>query len=509
MAAPPAPPRRPELRHSPAQAPSPLPASPSLPPRARGVRDPLRRSPRGHRFAPALSPHAPTCGCLRPLPSSPPGSEALNIPAAAPPVSRSGAASSSAALPAFSPPRPPRSASCFLHTHLEMRMEKKGDRGVIAAIPAPFGIPTYQRGRTTRRSPVLTPPPPPRAVTWLLPPCRDARTPPPHQPCRDSAPRTCRVPRPAVSYRGCGQRGARLSLDSPCPREAARCRRCPRCAGAPRVRSGGSGGEGAAGAGMELGWRRDGGANLPPPQAPRPPFSPPPSGPPPAACVYLKFEFYLRNMSWNADMEGGRARTRPALRGDTAGTPRTHPPSASPPRTPRPAPPAPVPPVTYLRHWLSFSSFSSSSSSPPRGKVPPAAPSAGRTPRSRRAETGAAGAGGSGGTTAYPAASPGSPTASLPSSPRCCFVISCPSCDTRRPLYGNLKGTSTSAAGPAGTPGGLRAPAVPACPPCAPRLPSPGGCALRSYALCLKLMLVPVSLGRGPELPGHPGPILQ
>ncbi|XP_041908385.1 uncharacterized protein LOC121676217 [Corvus kubaryi] len=186
--------------------------------------------------------------------------------------------------------------------------------------------------------------------------------------------------------------------------------------------------------------------------------------------------------TWRA---GGRAHARRSA--GTPRTPRTHTPRILSPHTPRPRPapraprPGPAgnlpPPLARLLLLLLLLLLL------PRVRCRPRVPSAGRTPRSRRAETGAAGAGGSGGA----ATSPGSPTASLRPSPRCCFVISCPSCDTRRPLYGNLKGTFTSAAaGPAGTPGGLRAPPVPACLPSAPSLPSPGGCAFASYRPLLK-----------------------
>ncbi|XP_041333382.1 translation initiation factor IF-2-like [Pyrgilauda ruficollis] len=164
-----------------------------------------------------------------------------------------------------------------------------------------------------------------------------------------------------------------------------------------------------------------------------------------------------------------------------AHTPRN--PSAHTPR-PHPAPPAPVPPVTYLRHRLaSFSSSFSSSPGEGAARSPISGADTALPARRDRCSRG----GRVGGHRHLPDASPGSPTASLRPSPRCCFVISCPSCDTRRPLYGNLKGTFTSAAaGPAGTPGGLRAPAVLACPPSGTSLPSPGGCAPCSYRPLLK-----------------------
>ncbi|XP_074394785.1 uncharacterized protein LOC141728729 [Zonotrichia albicollis] len=148
--------------------------------------------------------------------------------------------------------------------------------------------------------------------------------------------------------------------------------------------------------------------------------------------------------TWRA---GGRAHAR-----RSAGTPRTpraliaRNPSAHTPR-PRPAPPAPVPPVTYLRHRLaSFSSSFSSSPGEGAARSPISGADTALPARRDRCSRG----GRVGGHRHLPDASPGSPTASLRPSPRCCFVISCPSCDTRRPLYGNLKGTFTSAAaGPA------------------------------------------------------------
>ncbi|XP_051651226.1 serine/arginine repetitive matrix protein 1-like [Manacus candei] len=201
MVAPPAPPRRPELRHSPAQAPSPLPASPSLPPRARGVRDPLRRSPRGHRFAPALSPHAPTCGCLRPLPSSPPGSEALNIPAAAPPVSRSGAASSSAALPAFSPPPPARPAPLrilFSPYALGNAYGEKGGSGGDRCYSRSIRDTHVPTRKNNAAQPRPSPPPPPRCHLAASPMSRRAHP-------------------PTTSHVATAPRAPAASPDPPCP----------------------------------------------------------------------------------------------------------------------------------------------------------------------------------------------------------------------------------------------------------------------------------------------------
>ncbi|XP_039560294.1 nascent polypeptide-associated complex subunit alpha, muscle-specific form-like isoform X2 [Passer montanus] len=163
--------------------------------------------------------------------------------------------------------------------------------------------------------------------------------------------------------------------------------------------------------------------------------------------------------TWRA---GGRAHARRSA--GTARTPRAHTPQPlRPTPRPHPAPPAPVPPVTYLRHRLaSFSSSFSSSPGEGAARSPISGADTALPARRDRCSRG----GRVGGHRHLPDASPGSPTASLRPSPRCCFVISCPSCDTRRPLYGNLKGTFTSAAaGPAGTPGGLRAPPVLACPP--------------------------------------------
>ncbi|KAL2308886.1 hypothetical protein Nmel_005057 [Mimus melanotis] len=125
--------RHPELRHSPTrdcQVLSPHPTSLSAPaappaasPRSAG---PLWRSPHEQRFGPSPRTHPPV-GRPRGRLHHRPAGKCLNIPAAAPPVSRTGAANGSAALPA-SPPGPPRSASCFLHTHLEMERNNRSGR---------------------------------------------------------------------------------------------------------------------------------------------------------------------------------------------------------------------------------------------------------------------------------------------------------------------------------------------------------------------------------------------
>lgn len=145
-------------------------------------------------------------------------------------------------------------------------------------------------------------------------------------------------------------------------------------------------------------------------------------------------------------------------------------------------PPAPVPPVTYLRERPLLrrfsSSFSSSSpgdagatGSPISGFAPSARAPAGRGDRCRR--SGAAGGPGPGregrrrrgcgyrgGEHRCPAASQPPRAPLMLPSPQCCFIISCPSCDTRRPrslwkLKGDFHVTTTNAAtGPSGTPHG-------------------------------------------------------
>lgn len=347
MAAAPSPPHRsrhPELRHSvtrDCRVLSPRPTSlsasaapPAASPRSAGL---LWRSPHEQRFGPSARTHPPV-GRPRPPPSSPRG-EALKSPRGGTACVTDRGCERQCGPPRL-PPRPAPLRILFSPYALGNAYGEKRDRG--------GGHRCYSRSirdthaaprKTTRRSPVLSPPPPttttPRCHLAASPMSRRTQQIPPLPPCRDSAPGTCRAacpprPRPAVSYRGCGERDARFSL----PGEALRCRRSP---GARGLRGCGAGG--AAGRGrQEPGWHRDGagmeGASLPPSSPSAPPH-------PPAACVYLKFEFYLRNMSWNADMEGGRARTRPALRGDSADTPHAQP--ASPPRTHRARTPRPPP----------------------------------------------------------------------------------------------------------------------------------------------------------------------
>lgn len=145
-------------------------------------------------------------------------------------------------------------------------------------------------------------------------------------------------------------------------------------------------------------------------------------------------------------------------------------------------PPAPVPPVTYLRERPLLRRFSSSSSSPgdagatgsPIQRVRPICPRSRRARRQVQAERSGgrarAGAGGEGrrrrgcgyrgGEHRCPAASQPPRAPLMLPSPQCCFIISCPSCDTRRPrslwkLKGDFHVTTTNAAtGPSGTPHG-------------------------------------------------------
>lgn len=284
MAAPPSPPHRsrhPELRHSVTrgcQVLSPHPTSLSAPaappapsPRSAG---PLRRSPHDQRFGPSPCTHPPV-GRPRPPPSLPP-LKRLNIPAAAPPVSRTGTANASAALPASPPtppPGPPRSASCFLHTHLEMRMEKSG-------IGGGQGHRCYARSnrdthatprKTTRRSPVLSPPHHSALSLGCFSHVATHTHPPRHVATAPRAPAAPRPPPPPPTHRVLpGVRGQRRSVLLPRGKQ--------RDAGAPPGARGlrGCGAGGAAGRGrQEPGWNRDGvgmeRASLPPSSPSAPP----------------------------------------------------------------------------------------------------------------------------------------------------------------------------------------------------------------------------------------------
>ncbi|XP_041576920.2 uncharacterized protein [Taeniopygia guttata] len=225
MAAPPSPPHRsrhPELRHSATRGcrlSSPHPTSLSAPaappaatPRSAG---PLWRSPHDQRFGPSPCTHPPV-GRPRPPPSSP-RLKRLNIPAAAPPVPRTGAANGSAALPA-SPPRPAPLRILFSPYALGNAYGEKRDRGGHRCYSRSNRDTHATRRKTTRRSPVLSPPPPHHSALSLgCFPHVATHTPPPQPrhvataPRAPAAPRPPR-PRPAVSYRGCGERDARFSL---------------------------------------------------------------------------------------------------------------------------------------------------------------------------------------------------------------------------------------------------------------------------------------------------------
>nr|XP_041576920.1 formin-like protein 3 [Taeniopygia guttata] len=204
MAAPPSPPHRsrhPELRHSATRGcrlSSPHPTSLSAPaappaatPRSAG---PLWRSPHDQRFGPSPCTHPPV-GRPRPPPSSP-RLKRLNIPAAAPPVPRTGAANGSAALPA-SPPRPAPLRILFSPYALGNAYGEKRDRGGTAVIPALIGIPTQHGGKQRGAAPFFLPPPTTTPRCHLAASPMSRRThPPPTPPCRDSAPRTCRAAPP-------------------------------------------------------------------------------------------------------------------------------------------------------------------------------------------------------------------------------------------------------------------------------------------------------------------------
>ncbi|XP_064277749.1 uncharacterized protein LOC135301516 [Passer domesticus] len=224
MAAPPSPPhrsRRPELRHSATrgcQVLSPHPASlsdPAAPPAASArSAGPLWRSPHDQRFGPSPCTHPPV-GRPRPPPSSP-RLKRLNIPAAAPPVSRTGAANGSAALPASPPPARPAPHLVFSIRTWKCVWRKAGPGGGRRCYPRSNRDTHATPRKTTRRSPVLSPPPPLRAVTWLCFPHVATHTPPP-PPCRDSAPRTCRAASPPPPTRRVlpGVRGKRRSVLPP------------------------------------------------------------------------------------------------------------------------------------------------------------------------------------------------------------------------------------------------------------------------------------------------------
>ncbi|XP_039560295.1 wiskott-Aldrich syndrome protein homolog 1-like isoform X3 [Passer montanus] len=223
MAAPPSPPhrsRRPELRHSATRACqvlSPHPASlsdPAAPPAASArSAGPLWRSPHDQRFGPSPCTHPPV-GRPRPPPSSP-RLKRLNIPAAAPPVSRTGAANGSAALPA-SPPRPAPLRILFSPYALGNAYGEKRDRaGGAAVIPALIGIPTQHRGKQRGAAPFFLPPHHHSALSLGCASPMSRRTHPPRHvataPRAPAAPRPPR-PRPAASYRGCGESDVPFSL---------------------------------------------------------------------------------------------------------------------------------------------------------------------------------------------------------------------------------------------------------------------------------------------------------
>ncbi|XP_053834303.1 uncharacterized protein LOC128807759 [Vidua macroura] len=192
MAAPPSPPQRsrhPELRHSATrgcQVSSPHATSlsaPAAPPAAtRRSAGPLWRSPHEQRFGPSPCTHPPV-GRPRPPPSSP-RFKRLNIPAAAPPVSRTGAANGSAALPASPPPRPAPLRILFspyaLGNAYGEKRARGGGGGGTAVIPALIGIPKEHRGKQRGAAPFFLPPTTPRCHLAASPMSRCTHTPPPH-----------------------------------------------------------------------------------------------------------------------------------------------------------------------------------------------------------------------------------------------------------------------------------------------------------------------------------------
>lgn len=193
--------------------------------------------------------------------------------------------------PSPPPPRPAPLRILFSPYALGNAYGEKRDRGGggTAVIPALFGIPTQHRRKQRGAAPFFLPPLPPpplRAVTWLLPPCRDAHSKSPPSRHVATVPRAPAAPRPP------------LAPDPPCPTGAAgkgtlaspsRGKHCD--AGAPQVRGGsagaergeqrGGGGRSRDGTGMERGW-----SEPPSPPVPRPP---PPTPPPLVFTSSLNF----------------------------------------------------------------------------------------------------------------------------------------------------------------------------------------------------------------------------